>query len=153
MSLNTIYMLVNAIALVGWASLFASAFFKVSVSCIAARIIPAALAICYSAMMLSALPFKGGDFSSLSGLTSLFAQPQIALVGWVHYLAFDLFIGAWELQTAKRQHLPNVVVVPSMILTMVLGPLGLLVFFCLRYVSQSWQGALNSSLGTFSRSD
>ena len=74
------------------------------------------------------MPFDGGSFRTLSEVASLFARPEVALVGWVHYLAFDLFIGGWQVQTANRLQLPNLILLPALLLTMILGPVGLLFF-------------------------
>lgn len=140
MSLNTIYIVSNLLALCGWLVLFSSVFLSVKVSCIAARVIPAVLAVLYSVLMLRLLPFEGGGFGSLASLTKLFAQPEIALAGWIHYLVFDLFVGAWQVQTANRQQLPGVLLLPALLLTMLLGPLGLLFFLVARYVVVSRLG-------------
>jgi hypothetical protein len=64
----------------------------------------------------------------------LFTQPGIALAGWIHYLAFDLFVGAWEVRDASRHGVPHRVVVPCLVLTFLLGPSGLLAYLALRGV-------------------
>jgi len=135
MSLDTIYILANILALSGWVALLLSAVIPVGTSCLLARTATVVLAVLYSVMMLSLLPFNGGGFDSVANLTNLFAQPEIALVGWVHYLAFDLFIGAWQVQTARRENLSYILVLPSLLLTMLLGPLGLLFFLFVRYTA------------------
>jgi hypothetical protein len=76
----------------------------------------------------------GGGFSSLSGVMTLFTSPHFALVGWVHYLAFDLFIGAWEVRDARRRLISHWFVVPCLVLTLMLGPVGLLAYLGLRFV-------------------
>jgi len=75
----------------------------------------------------------GGGFSSLSGVMTLFTSPHFALVGWVHYLAFDLFVGAWEVRDARRQSISHWLVVPCLVLTVMLGPIGLLAYLGLRF--------------------
>ena len=62
----------------------------------------------------------------------LFTQPEIALAGWIHYLAFDLFIGAWEVRTARAERIPFLLVVPCLALTFLFGPAGYLAFTALR---------------------
>lgn len=62
----------------------------------------------------------------------LFTQPEIALAGWVHYLAFDLLIGAWEVRTARAERIPFLVVIPCLALTFLFGPAGYLAFTALR---------------------
>jgi len=76
---------------------------------------------------------SGGGFSSLDGVMTLFTSPHFALVGWVHYLAFDLFVGAWEVRDAKRRSIPHLFVVPCLAMTLMLGPIGLLAYLCLRF--------------------
>jgi hypothetical protein len=98
----------------------------------AAVITPLALAVLYCAIFVRHYAFSSGGFSSLEAVSQLFSQPWILLAGWVHYLAFDLFIGAWEVRDAARLGLPHGVVVPCLILTFVLGPMGLLAYFVLR---------------------
>jgi len=134
MSLNTFYVLANLLALSGWIALLVSVFLSEKVSFFASRSVPIALAAVYSVLMVSLLPFKGGGFDSLDNLASLFTQPEIALAGWIHYLVFDLFIGAWQVQTAKREELSKLLIIPALLLTMILGPLGLLFFLGTRFM-------------------
>ena len=79
-----------------------------------------------------ALP-SGGGFSSLDGVMTLFTSPHFVLVGWVHYLVFDLFVGAWEVRDARRRSIPHLFVVPCLLLTLMFGPIGLLAYLCLRF--------------------
>ncbi len=76
---------------------------------------------------------EGGGFTSLDGVMTLFTSPHFALVGWVHYLAFDLFVGAWEVRDARRHGIAHVWVVPCLFLTLMVGPIGLLAYLCLRF--------------------
>ncbi len=48
---------------------------------------------------------KGGS-GSLAEVSMLFQDPWLLLAGWVHYLAFDLFIGSWEARDAARSGIP-----------------------------------------------
>jgi hypothetical protein len=75
----------------------------------------------------------GGGFSSLRGVMTSFTSPHFALVGWVHYLAFDLFVGAWEVRDAQRRSISHWLVVPCLLLTLMLGPIGLLAYLGLRF--------------------
>lgn len=150
MSLNTIYILVNVLALSGWLVLVVSMFSPDKVSVFSARIVPVVLAVIYTGLMFRLLPFNGGGFDSLANLAKLFAQPEIALVGWIHYLVADLFIGAWQVQTAKRENLSRFLIAPSLLLTFILGPLGLLFFLVMRYLfpgksQNAPQGSLDTS--------
>lgn len=75
---------------------------------------------------------EGGGFSSLHGVMQLFTSPFAVLAGWVHYLVFDLFVGAWEVRDAERRNISHLFVVPCLFLTLMLGPIGLMAYLILR---------------------
>jgi hypothetical protein len=56
--------------------------------------------------------------------------------GWLHYLAFDLFVGAWIAERAGALGIPHLLVLPLLLLTFLFGPAGLLAFALLRAL---WQ--------------
>ena len=56
------------------------------------------------------------------------AVPALLTAGWLHYLAFDLFVGAWIAERAAALGLPHLVVLPLLALTFLFGPAGLLAF-------------------------
>ncbi len=96
-------------------------------------LVPAAWALVYTgALALGLGTAEGGSFFSLDGVMALFQAPLLALTGWVHYLIFDLFIGAWEVREARRSGFRHAFVLPCLFLTLVAGPLGLLAFLALR---------------------
>ena len=55
------------------------------------------------------------------------------LVGWVHYLVFDLFVGAWIVRDARRRGIHHGLVLPCLFFTLMLGPIGLLLYAGLRF--------------------
>jgi len=75
-----------------------------------------------------------GSSGFLDGATgsALFASPLAATFGWIHYLIFDLFIGAWESRDAQRRGIPHWAVIPCLLVTLLAGPIGLLVYLALR---------------------
>lgn len=75
---------------------------------------------------------KGGGFNSLAQVMVLFSSPYAVLAGWVHYLAFDLFTGAWEARDAARLGLSRWVVLPCLVLTFLFGPLGLAMYLVVK---------------------
>lgn len=97
--------------------------------------IPILLGTVYLSVLLTgpATPPEGG-FTSLAGVMALFTSSRFALVGWVHYLVFDLFIGAWAVRDARRREIPHGFVVPCLFLTLMFGPIGLLAYLVLRLV-------------------
>lgn len=100
-------------------------------------LIPALLAGIYLAIIVPVV-MKGGlqlsDFGSLAGVEKLFTNHWVVVAGWVHYCAFDLWTGAWEVRDAGRMGVPHVLVIPCLGLTFLFGPVGLLAYFVLRLV-------------------
>lgn len=95
--------------------------------------IPALLGLAYLwAMTSSGAPPEGAGFGSLTGVMKLLSQPHAALAGWIHYLAFDLFVGAWESRDAQRLGISPILVAPCLFLTLMAGPVGLLLYAILR---------------------
>ena len=99
---------------------------------VAAYAVPAALGIIYLTLLLMNKPPQGAGFGSIVQVERLFSSQWLLLAGWVHYLAFDLFIGAWEVRDASRLNIPHLLVVPCLILTFLVGPVGLLLYFIVR---------------------
>jgi Domain of unknown function (DUF4281) len=98
-------------------------------------VVPGLLATIYVALVAATLPGSEGGFSSLGDVATLFENPWALLAGWVHYLAFDLFIGGWEVRDAHRRGIPHLVVVPALVLTFLLGPAGLLFYLASRWLA------------------
>jgi hypothetical protein len=76
---------------------------------------------------------KGSDMTSLYGLMTAFSAPHVVLAGWIHYLIFDLFVGAWESRDALRRAIPYWLVIPCIIATLFVGPVGLLLYVVVRF--------------------
>jgi len=93
-------------------------------------ILLAVVYIYYIIELFSLGSFK--SFGSLEGVKSLLGNDNMAVAGWVHYLAFDLFVGSWIWQNASIRHVPHFWVIPSLILTFLMGPVGLLFYLGIR---------------------
>ncbi|WP_257544131.1 ABA4-like family protein [Sphingopyxis sp. DBS4] len=74
----------------------------------------------------------GGSFTSLAGVMKLFAAPGGATLGWVHYLAFDLFTGLWIARDADNKDFGRLVQLPFLFLTLMAGPVGLFCWLVVR---------------------
>jgi hypothetical protein len=73
-------------------------------------------------------PASLADYS-VRGLRALFASDGAIVIGWTHYLAFDLFVGCWIAESADRSGVARVAQAPALLLTFLAGPLGLLTWF------------------------
>ncbi|MDZ7632744.1 MAG: ABA4-like family protein [Gemmatimonadaceae bacterium] len=98
-------------------------------------VIPVAMALLYIWALSTAPANPDGGFGSLAEVKALFTQDRAVLAGWVHYLAFDLFVGCWMTTDANARGIKHLLVVPCLVLTFMFGPAGLLLYFGLRAVS------------------
>jgi hypothetical protein len=76
------------------------------------------------------------DFTTLDGLRQGLGSPAGALAGWSHMLALDLFTGAWIYRQARRLDAPGWVRAPALLLTLMAGPLGLMLFLVWRWLAR-----------------
>ena len=96
-------------------------------------IIPLALSLLYSGLAMAHLfTVEGGGFGSLDQVAALMGKREMLLAGWVHYLAFDLFIGGWIAIEADRIGINRVIQAPILLATFMAGPLGLATFLVMR---------------------
>lgn len=86
----------------------------------------------YLALIARYFGASDGGFGSLADVARLFTNPGALLAGWVHYPAFDLFIGGWEVRDSQRNGVPHLLVIPCLFMTFMLGPIGLLACFVIR---------------------
>ena len=129
--LESIFSACSTMALLGWALLVFLPRQRLA-HLLAAVGIPLAISVVYLVLIAQHFGRSEGGFGSLSDVAQLFSNPALLLAGWVHYLAFDLFIGAWESRDAQRHGIPHLLVVPCLLLTFMLGPIGLLIYWGLR---------------------
>lgn len=133
MSLETLFSLANGVALLGWILLALAPLGRDRIV-MAARAVGIVLAVTYTVLLVRALTGGGfsGDLTTLAGLTEGFSRPEAVLVGWVHYLAFDLWVGSWAIEDAGKRRIPHLAMLPVLFLTLMAGPVGLLVYLALR---------------------
>jgi len=95
------------------------------------------LAPIYAYLLFGFAPAPAGvAFSTLYGVMVGFSAPHIVVAGWIHYLIFDLFVGAWESRDAQRRGIPHLLVVPCLLVTLMVGPIGLLLYVLVRFFSK-----------------
>ena len=128
MTPDSLFQIANPIAMLGWIALILAPFAPRLTDLIAAVIIPLLMAVVYSALILAHWSGATGGYGSLPDVMALFTNPHVALAGWVHYLAFDLFVGAWATRTARAAGINHLLVLPHLVLIFLFGPAGFLTF-------------------------
>ena len=132
-----LFSIVNLAVLPGWLLLVFAPRWRHSAGLVSSVLIPGLLAATYVWLALRFFPGMEGGFGSLGDVRAAFGNDYILLAGWIHYLAFDLFIGSWEVRDSQRLRIPHLAVVPCLLLTFLLGPVGLLTYIVLRVILRS----------------
>ena len=131
MDFELMYSLAGLLAMSGWVTLIFSPLIPNWSDRIASLIVPIVLSIGY--VGLAFLPNdSGGGFGSFSEVTQLFSNPAALMAGWVHFLAFDLLIGAWICRVSRREKIRFLLILPTLPVTFMFGPAGFLAFSLVR---------------------
>jgi len=139
MTLETIFSLCSGLAMVGWLGLVFLPKSPIARDLLPSVIIPVLLGITYAYLMFSfreEAPAEGG-FGTLQEVKALFGVDALLLAGWIHYLAFDLFIGAWILRDSQDHQINHFLILLCLFFTLMAGPFGLLLYLALRAVLRS----------------
>jgi hypothetical protein len=137
---ETIFSVCSGLAMLGWVGLVLLPGQRFVVEVLARVLIPIAIACIYIFLMAtnygSAPP--GASFGSLDGVAAFFTVRGLLLAGWIHYLAFDLFVGSWEVSDARAAGIHHLLVVPCLFVTFMAGPIGLALYFLVKYASRAF---------------
>ena len=129
---GSLFTFVHVVAVAGWAMLF----FLPRGPRVAAYLLylcVGLLCLAYAVMFASQFgAIASGDFLSIEGIRALFQSDSGIVIGWTHYLAFDLFIGQWIAKDADHKGFSRIVQAPILLLTLLAGPIGLLVWLIIR---------------------
>ena len=134
MTPELIFKICNMAVLPGWVLLIFCPRWKWSAKLIACFIIPGLLSIVYVYLMVVYFYDADGGFMSLAQVARLMDTKTILLAGWIHYLAFDLFVGSWEVLDAQKLGIHHLFIVPCLILTFMFGPAGFVLYLVMRSI-------------------
>lgn len=127
MSPEFVFAQANFAAMVGWALLILGPRRFEWFNAIVLWVIPAGLSVVYGLIVVSRFAGSGGGFDSLASVATLMSNDWALLGGWVHYLAFDLFVGAVMAARMDRAAISRVVQAPILVAIFMLGPFGFVI--------------------------
>jgi len=131
---STIFQFSNTFVLLGWLLLVFIPYWKYTQPIIMSGVI-IILAIIYSILVLKDIGnFNPDSFGSLESVMQLFTNEDSVAVGWIHYLAFDLFVGAYIMRKSKTLGISRILATICLPFTFMFGPMGYLLFFIIRTV-------------------
>lgn len=148
-----IFSLLNLSVMPAWALLIFAPRWNITHKLVHSMLYPVGLGLFYlSCMVLSMgfgitghVAFDGpAGFTTIEGVRNIFGSDMGVLIGWAHFLVFDLFAGAWEARDAQRRGFSHWLLIPCLLLTFMLGPVGLMLYLGLRVVMKKGGWKLNA---------
>jgi hypothetical protein len=129
-----IFSICNKVILLGWVLLIFLPNWKYTQAIILNGLI-VTFAGLYSFIILKDIGnFNPESFSSLANVKALFQNDYAVAAGWIHYLAFDLFVGAYIVRKSKEIQLSRVLYTICLPFTFMFGPMGYLLFFVFKTI-------------------
>lgn len=137
---DTMYLVLNFGVMPFWALLILLPHARITEVAVHSVLVPLVLGVTYAWLLATAIagppaPPDGSGFATLPELMKTFTAPTAVVAGWAHYLVFDLFVGSWEARDAQRIGLHHLVVAPCILITFLVGPIGLLLYLMVRGLS------------------
>lgn len=150
MTPDALFRLCSSLAMLGWLGLTLTPLWPRSLRerqprQLFAIAIPGLIAVVYTGVILTHWAGHPGGFDSLDHVIQLFTSRWLVLAGWVHYLAFDLFVGGWELADSRQRGMPHLLLLPILLLTFLFGPIGYLTYLAARAPFRKDQKSAHSS--------
>lgn len=132
--MNTLFQLSSLLVIPYWLAMILLPSWRWTQRTVGSLWIVAPAALLYAILVLplvpSALPALMNP--TLSGISALLSTPAGATVGWVHFLAFDLFVGRWAYLDSQQRKLSAWIVSPLLFLILMFGPLGFVLYLGVR---------------------
>jgi hypothetical protein len=136
MDFDPLFSMASTAALIGWVVLIFLPRWPVLLALLRYGLI-GVLSLLYAVLaFVYFFRVEGGGFGSIAEVRALFMSDPVLVLGWVHYLAFDLFVGVWIAEKADAAKVSRVLQAPILLLTFLFGPAGLVVYYLAQGTSQ-----------------
>lgn len=131
---GTLFTLTFALAAPFWALMILLPRWSWTARVISSPVIVLPVVLIYAMLMIPAagevLPAVLSP--TLDGVRDLLGTPDGAAAAWAHMVAFDLFTGRWAWLDSRERGVPALAMAPLLVLTILLGPLGLAAYLAVR---------------------
>ncbi len=131
---GTLFMLTFVVAAPFWALMILLPHWSWTKRIIGSPLIVVPPLLIYAVLVLGSLTevLPAVASPTLDGVRDLLGTADGAAAGWAHMIAFDLFVGRWAYLDSRDRAIPALVMAPVLLLTILLGPIGLLVYLLVR---------------------
>ena len=134
--MDTIFQLSNLLVMPFWFLMIALPHWQWSKRIMKSLWVLIPAAMLYAVLVApNALAFLG-DLANptLGSIAALLGTTEGATIGWIHFLAFDLFVGRWAYLDSREQGFTAWIVSPLLFVVLMFGPLGLLLYLAARAI-------------------
>lgn len=127
---TTLFDVCNLLILLVWGLVLFFPRWKISENLIFYPWVPLGISFFYSYFIVVSGGLVEADFSSLEGIVSLFKNttPESAAAGWLHYLAFDFWVGTWIIRHSRKNEIAHLAIILPLLCTFMLGPVGIMIY-------------------------
>ena len=120
-------------ALLGWFFLIVMPNVKVTTWTIESKFLHGLICLFYTVAVFTAKGVsESAGFFSVSGVLDLFKSADAVIAAWLHIIVFDFFVGTWIFEDARERGIGRILTTILLLVTIMLGPLGLLVYLLIR---------------------
>jgi hypothetical protein len=147
---ETIFSLSNLLVMPFWLLMIALPHWRWTRRLVASPLICAGPAALY---LVLALPRLGELLAAvasptLEGIAAALGTPALATLAWAHFLAFDLFVGRWAYLDSRERGISAWLMAPVLFFTLMLGPIGFLLYLGVRALQRARGSAAGYSRAT-----
>jgi hypothetical protein len=136
-TVDTIFQLSNLLVLPFWFLMILLPNWSSTRRVLASPWVVAPAALLYALLVVPALPALLPALANpqLDAIAAALSTPLAATIAWVHFLAFDLFVGRWAYLDSRQHNISPWLVSPLLFLILMVGPFGLLLYLALRLLA------------------
>jgi len=128
-----IFLMANGLAMVCWTALAICLFaprLQLWIPRLTGFVVPMLFAVVYIVCIGKGFAeTRDGGFGSIGEVRALFGNDSALVAGWLHYLAFDLFVGSWIVRRGTKERLNPFLLLLCLPVTFLLGPAGFLLYW------------------------
>ncbi len=136
--METVFSLSSLLVMPLWALMIFAPLWRVTKTIMQSPWVIAPAALLYAVLVLPniATVFPAVASPNLEGIRTLLSTESGATIAWVHFLAFDLFVGRWAYLESRALNLNVFAMAIVLFFTLMLGPVGALLYLGLRLTAR-----------------
>lgn len=127
----------TGVAMISWLLMIFLPKWKVTYTIVKWAVFPLSLSVLYLVGLAYYIANHGisfvNDFGSYEGVIQLLTVPEVAIIAWLHILAFDQLVGRMiYLENMERRRVHLIAQSICLFLTLMAGPVGYLLYTVLK---------------------